>query len=85
MLPSVTFAGWIFVPIIGGLLTAWGFFCLLYLIPRTQKNPNVRTDVSAVKASYWAIVVGLASTGAWLLSAIILRSMAILRATQALR
>ncbi len=85
MFPSVTLAGWIFAPFVGLLLTWWGFYCLLRVIPRSQQNANVRTDAFAVRASYWAIGVGLGSTAAWLLSAILVRSLAILKATQVLR
>jgi len=84
MVPSVTLGGWLFVPIIGLVLAAWGFFCLLYLIPRTQQNSNVRTDIFAVRACYWVIIAGLMCTTVWLLSAVLVRSLAILKATQIL-
>jgi len=80
--PSVTLAGWIFVPIVGLSLTLGGFWCLLRLIPKSQQNPNVRTDIFAVRASYWAIVVGLACTAVWLVSAVLVRSLVILKAWQ---
>jgi hypothetical protein len=82
MFPGPLFGGWITVPFIGIAIAGWGFVCLLYLIPRTQGNPNVRTDIFSVKASYWAIIVGLVCTSAWLLSAVIIRSLVILRVTQ---
>lgn len=82
MLPSVTFDGWVFVPIIGLSLTAWGFICLLYLIPRTQKNPNVRTDIYLVRASYWSIVLGLTCTTLWLLAGVLVRSWVMLKVAQ---
>jgi hypothetical protein len=80
--PGVTLAGWIFVPIVGLSLTFGGFWCLLRVIPRTQQNANVRTDIFAVRASYWAIVVGLVCTAVWLLSAVLVRSLVMLKATQ---
>jgi hypothetical protein len=80
--PGVALAGWVFVPIVGLSLILGGFWCLLHLIPRSQQNANVRTDIFAVRASYWAIVVGLLCTAVWLLSAVLVRSLVILKATQ---
>ena len=85
MFPGVTLAGWIFVPFVALSLAGWGFSCLLYFIPRTQHNPNVRTDIFAVRASYWAIVLGLACTAVWLLSAVLIRSLVVLRAFQVVK
>lgn len=81
MYPGVSLAGWVFVPIIGLLLVAWGFLCLIWLIPRSQQNASVRTDVFAVRASYWAIVVGMVCTASWLLSAVLVRSLVMLKAS----
>jgi hypothetical protein len=85
MFPIVWFTGWIFVPIAGVLLAWWGFHCLLHLIPRTQENPNVRTDFFVLRASYWSIIVGLVCIAVWLLAAIVVDSMAVLKALQVLR
>jgi hypothetical protein len=82
MFPNVWFAGWIFVPFIGLVLAGWGFYCLLYLIPRTKQDPNFRTDIFAIRASYWSIVVGLACMIVWVLSAVVLRFLVILKAAQ---
>lgn len=82
MFPGVTLAGWIFVPFVGLFLTFGGFVCLLYLVPRSKQNPNVRTDIFAVKACYWAIVAGLVCTTIWLLSAVVVRSLVILKDTK---
>ena len=82
MFPTIWLGGWIFVPFVGLLLTIGGFYCILHLIPRSQQGANVRTDVIAVKASYWAIVVGLMCTAFWLLAAVLIRSLLILKAAQ---
>jgi hypothetical protein len=79
MFPSVTYGGWVFVPIIGLSLIVWGFLCLMYLIPRGKGDSNVRTDVFSVRASYMTIVVGLACTTVWVLSAVVVRCLAILK------
>ena len=81
MYPSVTLAGWVFVPIIGSVLILGGFWCLLRLIPASQEKAHVRTDIFAVRASYWAIIVGMVCTAAWLLSAVLVRSLVMLKAT----
>jgi hypothetical protein len=81
MYPGLSLAGWVFVPVIGLLLVLGGFWCLLRLIPRSQEKASVRTDLFAVRASYWAIVVGLVCTGAWLLSAVLVRTLVMLKAT----
>jgi hypothetical protein len=80
--PGVTLAGWIFVPFVGLLLTFGGLGCLLYLVPRSKQDANLRTDIFAVKACYWLIVVGLVCTSIWLLSAVLVRSLVVLKATQ---
>jgi hypothetical protein len=86
MFPIVWFAGWILVPVAGVSLASWGFYCLLRLIPRTQeKNPNVRTDFFVLRASYGSIIVGLVCIAVWLLAAIVVDSMAVLKGVQALR
>ncbi len=82
MFPNAFLGGWLFVPFVSLFLAGWGFYCLLYLIPRTQQNANVRTDIFAVRASYWAIVVGLLCMTAWILSAIVIRSLLMLKAVQ---
>jgi hypothetical protein len=85
MLPSLTMAGWILAPVVGLLLAGWGFYCLLCLIPQTQQNPNVRTDIFVQRASLWSIVVGLACTAAWLVAAIVVDSIAVLETLRVLR
>jgi hypothetical protein len=69
----------------GLLLAGWGFYCLLRLIPRTQQNPNVRTDIFVLRASYCSIIVGLVCIAVWLLAVIVVDSIAALKALQVLR
>ena len=85
MLPFLTLTGWIFVPLFGLLVAAWGFRCLLYLIPRTQQNPNFRTDVFLIRASYWSIIMGLVCSAAWLLASVAVDSIAVLETLRVLR
>jgi hypothetical protein len=79
MFPSVTLAGWILVPIAGLALTGGGFGCLFYLIPPVRHTGNVRTELYLAKASYWAIIAGLLCTTVWLLMAVVVRSLVILK------
>ena len=85
MLQISTLISWLFVPVLGLLIARWGFRCLLYLIPKTQQNPNLRTDIFLERASYWSIVVGLGCTAVWLLAAIAVDSIAVLKGLQVLR
>lgn len=80
MFPYVWFAGWILEPLVGLAVAGWGFHCLLHLIPQTHDNPNVRTDIFLLKASYWSIIVGLLCIAVWVLAAIFVDSVVILKA-----
>jgi hypothetical protein len=82
MFPNVWFAGWFFVPFISLALAVGGFYSLLYLIPRSKQDPNYRTDIFAIKASYWSIIVGLGCMIVWVFSAVATRLLVILKATQ---
>lgn len=79
MFPGVTLAGWVIVPIVGGVLIVGGFACLFYLIPPTRHTSSTRVELYLTKASYGAIVVGLVCTTSWLLAAVVVRSLAVLK------
>jgi len=79
MFPSITLAGWVAVPITGVVLVLGGFGCLFYLIPPARHTSNIRVELYLAKASYSAIIVGLGCTTVWLLAAVLVRSLAVLK------
>lgn len=80
MWPSFTLAGWVFVPIIGLGLVALGYISLVRWIPNCKHDDGVRTDFYSVRASYYMIGAGLFILVLWTVSAIVIRSLALLKA-----
>lgn len=79
MWPSVTMAGWIFVPFFALACVACGFYALVKWIPGTPIR-EFRTDIYSVRASCYVIGVGLLIFAVWALDAVAVRTIAMLRA-----
>jgi hypothetical protein len=78
MWPSALIAGWVFVPLAGIVFIASGFCALAKWIPKLSKS-EARTDIYFMRASMWLIAVGLFLLTLWALSAVAIRSWAMLR------
>ena len=80
MWPNFTMAGWICVPVIGLACVVWGYYALVKLIPSRPAEEKVRTDFYSARASYYLIGVGLLILFLWSVSAMAIRTLAILKA-----
>lgn len=76
----LTFTDWLCVPIVGFALVGWGYVCLLWIIPRSQKQGNVRTDYYSAKVSYWVIMIGLLCVASWAIMVVVVQSLTTIKA-----
>lgn len=79
MWPTNLIAGWIFVPFVGIACVLGGYWALVKWIPGDSKKDGVRTDFYSARASYYTIGVGLLILTLWATSAIVIRTLAILK------
>ena len=79
MWPSYLIAGWIFVPFVGIACVLGGYCALVKWIPADTKKDEVRTDFYSARASYYTIGVGLLILTLWAISAIAIRTLAMLK------
>jgi hypothetical protein len=79
MWPNFLMAGWVFVPVLGIVFIAGGYCALAKWIPNASKG-EARTDFYSMRASLWVIGAGLFLLTLWALSAVVVRSWAMLRA-----
>jgi amino acid permease len=43
----------------GGLLLAYGYYHLVYVLPKMTKDVETRISMEALRASFWVVIVGL--------------------------
>ena len=80
MWPPSTLAGWIYVPAVGILLAAFGFCSLTGRFWKVGQPDAVRSDIYVARLAYWFAAVGLLIVASWAVSAIVVRSLAVLKA-----
>lgn len=45
--------------LLGGLILAFGYYHLVYVLPRMAKDMETRVSMEALRASFWLVVFGL--------------------------
>jgi len=79
MWPNIMTAGWFFVPIFGVACIGGGFYALVKWIPNSPGKES-RTDVYSTRASCYVVGVGLFIVTLWAVSALVVRTVAMLKA-----
>jgi len=55
--PSVRMASLVYI--LGGLIVIFGFYHLVYVLPRMAKDMETRISLEAHRASFWLVIFGL--------------------------
>jgi hypothetical protein len=45
--------------LLGGLILIYGYYHLVYVLPRIMKDMETRVSIEALRASFWLVIFGL--------------------------